>query len=110
MTERKLKIFERLSMMELQLELKKQQLEWEDLERRLDYIPREWHHMEKTAPCTTPKHKLTLSLDKDVVKFYRGLGRGYQARMNSILRSYMHARIAKIIEGHGDRDAEGELI
>ncbi|MEM8843241.1 MAG: BrnA antitoxin family protein [Pseudomonadota bacterium] len=110
MTDRKPNLAERLATLEFRLEAKRQQLEWEHLERQMDYIPSDWYEMEKIAPCTAPRQKITLTLDRDLVTFYRRLGRGYQARMNAILRSYMHARIAKIIEGHRDRDAEGDLI
>lgn len=35
---------------------------------------------------------------------YRALGRGYQARMNGVLRAYMLAILSKSIEQPGDRD------
>jgi hypothetical protein len=32
-----------------------------------------------------------------MVRWFRGLGTGYQARMNAVLRTYMHAAISKEI-------------
>lgn len=38
------------------------------------------------------KTLFSLRLDPDVLAWYRGLGRGYQARMNAVLRAYMEHR------------------
>jgi uncharacterized protein (DUF4415 family) len=37
------------------------------------------------------KVQLTIRIDKDVLEWYRKRGRGYQARINSLLRAYMEA-------------------
>ena len=41
----------------------------------------------------TPQNKTLLSLrvDSDVVEWFRAQGRGYQSRMNALLRAYMDA-------------------
>jgi uncharacterized protein (DUF4415 family) len=41
----------------------------------------------------TPRTKtlLTLRVDSDVVEWFRAQGRGYQSRMNALLRAYMDA-------------------
>ena len=40
-----------------------------------------------------PKAQVTLRLDADVLAWFKGGGRGYQTRINAVLRSYMeHAR------------------
>lgn len=36
-----------------------------------------------------PKKLLTLRIDQDVVEWYQRQGRGYQTRINSLLRAYM---------------------
>ncbi len=36
-----------------------------------------------------PKDRVTLRLDHDIVKYFKGLGRGYQTRMNAVLKAYM---------------------
>ncbi len=38
-----------------------------------------------------PKKSLTLRLDADVLGWYRKQGKGYQTRINAILRTYMDA-------------------
>ena len=38
-----------------------------------------------------PKAQLTLRLDRDVLEWFRRQGRGYQTRINSLLRAYMLA-------------------
>jgi uncharacterized protein (DUF4415 family) len=37
------------------------------------------------------KDSVTLRLDHDVVTWFRRAGRGYQTRINAVLRSYMEA-------------------
>ena len=37
------------------------------------------------------KTLLSLRVDSDVVAWFRGQGRGYQSRMNALLRAYMQA-------------------
>ena len=40
-----------------------------------------------------PKRKVPVSLrlDRDVVDWFKSRGRGYQSRINAVLRSYMNA-------------------
>lgn len=47
----------------------------------------------KTAKVVMPQAKetITIRLDPDVLEWFRNKGRGYQTRINAILRSYMHA-------------------
>ena len=62
------------------------------------------------VPCRPRKTRITAAFDTEVVRWYRGLGHGYQARMNAVLKAYMHAVISKEIEQRGDRDWKGDLI
>jgi len=39
----------------------------------------------------TRKAQLTLRLDQDVLDWFRKQGRGYQTRINSLLRAFMEA-------------------
>lgn len=41
------------------------------------------------------KHQLTLRLDADVLEWFKGLGKGYQTRINELLRAYMEAHRPK---------------
>ena len=36
-----------------------------------------------------PKASLHMRIDRDVLDFYRATGRGYQTRINAVLRSYV---------------------
>jgi uncharacterized protein (DUF4415 family) len=39
----------------------------------------------------TKKLPMTVRLDEDVLLWFRAQGKGYQTRINAVLRSYMHA-------------------
>lgn len=38
-----------------------------------------------------PKEAISLRVDQDVLEWFRGQGRGYQTRMNAVLRSYVNS-------------------
>ena len=38
-----------------------------------------------------PKEQITLRLDAEVLRHFRGSGKGYQSRINAVLRSYVAA-------------------
>lgn len=58
-------------------------------------IPCAWATLERDIDVTEKKIKITLRLDESVVKFYRSMGNGYQARMNRILATYAQMRISQ---------------
>ena len=75
-------------------------LEW-DLHNTIELtgrIPEDWHRI-ATATPRSAKVKVTLDLEADVVKFFKSMGQGYGPRINDVLRSYMHARLAGVIRG-----------
>ena len=37
------------------------------------------------------KSQLTLRIDQDVIEFFKSQGRGYQTKINQLLRAYMEA-------------------
>ena len=39
-----------------------------------------------------PKRQLTIRFDADVVDWFRARGKGYQSRMNAVLRAYVDAQ------------------
>ena len=39
-----------------------------------------------------PKHAISLRVDSDVLKWFKSQGRGYQTRMNAVLRAYVEAQ------------------
>lgn len=75
-------------------------LEW-DLHNTIELtsrIPEAWHEI-ATATPRSAKAKVTLALEADVLKFFRSMGEGYGPRINEVLKSYMHARLAGVIRG-----------
>jgi uncharacterized protein (DUF4415 family) len=66
---------------------------------------RRWWEQARVRPGVVPageagsavppqgRSKLTLKLDAEVVKFFRAMGLGYQARMNHALRAWMLAMV-----------------
>jgi len=45
-----------------------------------------------TLRMPEPKQQITLRLDREVLDWYKHLGKGYQTRMNAVLRAYMVAQ------------------
>jgi uncharacterized protein (DUF4415 family) len=41
------------------------------------------------VPTDTRKTSMTIRLDPDVLAFFRSQGRGYQTKINAVLRAYM---------------------
>lgn len=75
-------------------------LEW-DLHNTIELtgrIPEAWHEIAQATPRAA-KVKVNLGLEGDVVKFFKSMGEGYGPRINDVLRSYMHARLAGVIRG-----------
>lgn len=64
-------------------------------DKDIDYsdIPELDENFFKKARVTVPpgKKQLTLRLDADVLAWLKGQGRGYQSRINAILRAYYEA-------------------
>jgi len=77
----------RTARIEVLAQLKDLQIRWKQewLDRS---IPDDWDFIEERYPVTRKKTKLTVTLDEDMVRWFRKLGRGYQARINGILRVY----------------------
>jgi uncharacterized protein (DUF4415 family) len=58
--------------------------------------PEFWQQAQVVLPPA--KEVVTLRVDRDVVAWFKQAGKGYQSRMNAVLRSYMehtHARARK---------------
>ena len=49
-----------------------------------------WTSAQVAAPET--KEQITLRLDADVLRHFRNTGKGYQSRINAVLRSYVVAQ------------------
>ncbi len=82
----------------------------EEIHARLDadfdppQIPSGWHDIWREKDRRDDKQtRVTLQLDADVVRFFRSMGKGYQPRMNRVLRAFMHDRLAGLVAGPEDR-------
>ena len=80
-------------------------LEW-DLHNTIEAtsrIPLEWHEI---AHDRAPKRKtrVTLLIEEDVMRFFKSMGTGHGARMNEVLRVFMHGRLAGVIRGADTMD------
>ena len=68
-------------------------------------LPKDWDDIWQDRDRRDAKRtKITIDLDADVVRFFKGLGPGYQVRINRVLRAFMHFRLAKLIEGPDTMD------
>ena len=65
-------------------------------ERYADHIPPIWHDIAKEYE--EDKEKVTIRLDASVLKFFRAMGPKYQVRMNLVLRAFVQARAAGLLE------------
>lgn len=63
----------------------------------MEFLPDGWHSLEKDHPTHPQKKQVTLRLDGDVLRWYRNMGQGYQARINATLRLFMLARVSKAV-------------
>lgn len=71
----------------------------EDARRALlESLPSEWGSLHLTVPCEPYREKVTLRLDRDVLRFFRKMGRGYQGRINAVLEAYVQVRKEKMME------------
>lgn len=51
-----------------------------------------WRDAKLVLPSPEGKEPVTLRLDRDVVRWFKARGQGYQTRMNAVLRVYMLAQ------------------
>lgn len=52
----------------------------------------DWSKAQLVIP--EPKIPVSIRLDPDVLNFFKSQGRGYQTRINAVLRAYMEAKSA----------------
>ncbi len=63
-----------------------------DLARR--NVPEAWLTLEMDLDVAEPKDKVTLYLSRSVLRMFKSMGHGYQARINRILETWMQMKIA----------------
>ncbi len=65
----------------------------EELEASIDFEDEgEFDWDNAFAGLPGPKQQVTVRLDRDVIDWFKRQGRGYQTRMNAVLRSYVDAQ------------------
>lgn len=60
--------------------------------------PEAWHMIEADIDCHAPKRKVTLYLDKSVATMFQAMGKGYQARINRILETWLAMKMAGLMQ------------
>jgi uncharacterized protein (DUF4415 family) len=72
----------------------------EDIERAMrddpdwaEWIDVDWSKAVLVEPVT--KKSISIRLDEDVIDFFKSTGKGYQTRMNAILRHYVREHKSK---------------
>lgn len=81
----------------------KSQTDWASLrqedDNQIDYsdIPATTEDFWKDAKVVMPLHKVPLSLrlDEDIIDYFKQQGRGYQSKINAVLKAYVHAHLDK---------------
>ena len=52
-----------------------------------DFMDIDWS--KATIVCPVPKNPVSIRLDADVLDFFKATGKGYQTRINAVLRHFM---------------------
>jgi len=73
----------------------KSETDWDHLRKAGDHdgpedFPVDWEKAVLVEPAN--KQMVSLRLDADVLEFFKANGKGYQTRMNAVLRAYVHAQ------------------
>ncbi len=55
-------------------------------------IPYDWIKDAVLVRPNIPKKLLSVRLDPDIIAWFKSQGRGYQTKMNAVLRAYVHAQ------------------
>ena len=59
-------------------------------------IPEAWYTIERDLDVEEKKVKISLWLDESVAKTFRKMGRGYQARINRILATWLQLKMLDV--------------
>jgi uncharacterized protein (DUF4415 family) len=94
----------------LELEEVSQKMSLRFAQLKLEHIPPEWSLVERLSPVRRRKVRVNTAIDEDVANFFRGMGHGYQARMNLVLRTYVAAVLSRYISKREDENWMGDQI
>jgi len=62
--------------------------------------------VQRPLKTVEPKEQVTLRVDRDVLRWFRSLGPGYQTRINFLLRAYMQEHLRKPGRSRGRRASQ----
>ena len=60
------------------------------------HVPEAWHVLEMDIDVEEPKQKVTLYLNRSVVRMFQQMGKGYHARINRVLETWVQMKIAEL--------------
>ena len=92
------------------------QTDWEALEEKTDeeireaaqsdpdarLLDEEWFENAEFVNPSAEKERISIRLDEDIFEFFRAGGKGYQSRINKVLRECMAVQKHKRGGSHGD--------
>lgn len=110
MTDRKRTKSEEIAYAELLAELDELKHWQQTHDLKLGSLPEQWALIARDATATPKKGRLTVSLDVDLIRFFRKFGSGYQTRMNAVLRAWMLAVQSRELETPESRDWNGGAL
>lgn len=55
-------------------------------------LDKEWFQKAQLVVPTAEKKRITIRLDEDIVEYFKQGGRGYQSRINAVLKAYVLAQ------------------
>ena len=67
-------------------------------------LPKDWNGSISAFGQTTRKEKISIRLDEDMLRWFRSLGPGYQAKINMILRIYWTGIISGMVRSHYEEE------
>jgi len=68
--------------------------DWDISQALYQLAPSAWHTIMADLDCHETKDKVTLYLDKSVARSFKAMGKGYQARINRILQSWLAMKMS----------------
>lgn len=54
-----------------------------------------WKHARIVVPASAGKASVTIRLDRDLLDWFRKQGRGYQTKINAVLRAFVEAQTGR---------------
>ena len=94
--------------------------DWDALEEKTDeeireavesdpdayFLDEDWFEAATFVDPSAVKERISIRLDTDILEFFRAEGRGYQSRINKVLREYVAVRQYKEQKRKADEEVE----